>query len=109
MLLPLLGSESCERVLIFIYARGEGYASEIAQFFKTNLYGIQNQLDKLEQGSVLVSCKKGRTRLYTLNPRYPFLKEIMSLLEKAVSYYPFEIQEGLLMNRRRPRRRQKLL
>ena len=84
MLAPLLGSESCERVLIFIYARNEGYATEIANFYGTNLYSIQKQMDKLEAGGVLVSHTAGRTRIYQFSPRYPFLKELKCLLEKAL-------------------------
>jgi len=107
MLEPILGSRNSERVLIFIYARNEGYATEIARFFDTDTYGIQKQLDKLELGGVFVSRKVGRTRPYTFNPRYPFISELKSLLEKALSFYPGEIKDGLLMNRRRPRRRRK--
>ena len=107
MLEPILGSGSSERVLIFILAREKGYATEIARLFKTKLYSIQKQLDKLELGGVLVSYTAGRTRLYTFNPRYPFLKELKSLLSKALSYYPQDERESLLMNRRRPRRRGK--
>jgi predicted ArsR family transcriptional regulator len=109
MLKPLLGSENTERVLIFILARDEGYATGIARFYKTNLYGIQKQLDKLEMGGVLVSRTAGRTRLYSLNPRYPFLNELKNLLEKALSFYPGGQREALLMDRRRPRRRGKPL
>jgi hypothetical protein len=109
MLQPLLGSESSERALIFLIAREEGYATEIARFFKTDLYGIQRQLEKLELGGVLVSRTAGRTRLYTFNPRYPFLDELLALLKKALSFYPNNTKEGLLMNRRRPRRRGKPL
>ena len=65
---------------------------------------VQNQLKKMEVGGVLVSRKVGRTRLFTFNPRYPFLKELQNLLEKALTFYPAEMQEKLLMNRRRPRR-----
>jgi len=102
MLGPLLNSESKERVLIFLLARGEGYATEIARFFDTDLFGIQNQLDKLEAGGILVSKKVGRTRLYALNPRYAFMDELKSLLEKALSFYPENLKDKLIMNRRRP-------
>jgi len=104
---PILGSESSERVLIFILAREQGYASEIAHFFKTYLFSIQKQLDKLELGGVLVSQTAGRTRLYSFNPRYPFLNELKALLSKALSFYPQGEREKLLLNRRRPRRRAK--
>ena len=109
MLEPLLGSVNSERVLLFILAREEAYASEIAKFFNTNLYGIQKQLDKLETGGVLVSRKTGRTRLYRFNPRYSFLKQLKKLLEKALSFYTPGEQERLLIVRRRPRRRGKPL
>ena len=109
MLETIFSSTSSERVLIFLFAREEGYAREIARFFDTDLLAIQNQLKKMEAGSVLVSRKVGRTRLYTFNPRYPFLNELKALLQKALSFYPKEIQEDLLMNRRRPRREGKPL
>lgn len=107
MLVPILGSQNSERVLIFIFARKEGYATEIARFFNTDIYGIQRQLDKLELGAVLVSRTVGRTRPYSFNPRYPFLSELKALLEKALSFYPEETKDRLLMDRRRPRRRGK--
>jgi hypothetical protein len=106
---PLLGSLNCERVLMFIYAREEGYPREIARFFNTDLDPIRKQLDKLETGGVLASRVAGRTRLYSFNLRYPFLKELKGLLKKALSFYTQEEQAELLMIRRRPRRRGKPL
>jgi predicted transcriptional regulator len=107
MLEPILGSANRERVLVFLLAREEGYARQIARFFETDLFPIQDQLEKLEAGGVLVSRSVGRTRLYEFNPRYAFLGEVRALLEKALTYYPEHEQERLLMNRRRPRRRGK--
>jgi len=109
MLEPLLGSTNAERVLLFLLARDEGYASGVAAFFDTDLYGIQKQLDKLEVGGVLVSRTAGRTRLYSFSPRYAFLNELKSLLQKALSSYPPDEQARLLVVRRRPRRRGKPL
>ena len=109
MLEPLLGSESRERVLIYLLARGEGYATEIARIFETDLYGIQTQLDGLETGGILVSRKVGRTRVYSFNPQYAILDELRALLGKALSFYPEELREQLIMIRRRPRLRGKPL
>ena len=109
MLEPILGSVNSERVLVFILAREEGYASEMAKFFNTDLYGIQRQLDKFENGGVIVSHKAGRTRLYRFNPRYSFLKELKALLNKAISFYTPVERDRLLIVRRRPRRRGKPL
>jgi len=107
MLEPILGSKSAEQVLIFLVARETGYATEMARFYEADLYAIQRQLDRLEDSEVLVSKKVGRTRVFQFNPRYPFLNEMKRLLTKALSYYPDEINERLLMNRRRPRKRDK--
>ena len=109
MLKPLFGTENSERVLVFLLTRNEGYAREIAQFFDTNLFGIQRQLDKLESGGVLVSHTAGRTRLYQFNPRYPFLNKLKQLLDKALAFYPEDVRENLMTNRRRPRKRDKPL
>jgi len=109
MIEVLLGSKNAERVLIYIFAREEGYPREIARYFNTDLKSIQNQMDKLEASGVLVSRAVGRTRPYEFNPRYPFLNELKALLEKALSFYPAKEQEELTMNRRRPRSRGKEL
>lgn len=109
MIESLLGSKSAERVLIYILAREEGYAREIASFYKTDLKSIQMQLDKFEKSGVLVSRTVGRTRPYVFNPRYPFLNEVKALLEKALSFYPESEREELVTNRRRPRARGKAL
>jgi len=109
MIESLLGSKNAERVLIYIFAREEGYAREIASFYNADLKSVQMQLDKFEKSGVLVSRAVGRTRPYVFNPRYPFLNELKSLLQKALSFYPAEEQEELNMNRRRPRARGKPL
>ena len=109
MIEVILGSKNAERVLIYIYTRGEGYAREIARFYETDLLPIQKQLDKLEAGGVLVSREVGKTRPYVFNPRYPFLNELKALLEKAFSFFPQEEQDKFMMNRRRPRARGKIL
>ena len=103
MLETLLGSRSCEQVLLFIFARNEGYPREIARFFGVDYRPIRNQLDKLESGGILSSRSAGRTRLYSFNLRCPFLKELKALLAKVMTFCPDDLKERLLMNRRRPR------
>ena len=109
MLEPLLASTNCERVLIFIAARDEGYLREMSDFFQTSPAPLLKQLEKLEAGGVLFSRLVGRTRLYGFNPRYPFLKELKALLDKALSFYPEALRTELLASRRRPRRKGKPL
>jgi len=109
MLASLFGSKTAERVLIFLAAREEGYAREMARFFETDLKSIQKQLDKFEAAGVLSSREVGRTRPYAFNPRYPFLAELKSLLVKALTFYPDDERENLTMNRRRPGASEKAL
>lgn len=109
MLETLLGSTSCEQVLLFILARDEGYPREIARFFTVDYRPIRNQLDKLETGGILRSRSAGRTRLYSFNPRCPFLKELKALLDRVMVFCPDDLKQRLLVNRRRPRRRGKPL
>lgn len=104
MLEALLGSVNKERVLFFIFAREEGYAREIARFYATDLAPIQRQLEGLEKGGILASRLAGRTRLYVFDPRYPLLDELNALLAKAITFYPSEEHDRLLMERQRPRR-----
>lgn len=109
MLEKLFGSKNCEKVLLYIAGRKEGYAREIAVYYKTSLSPVQNQLDKLEEASVFVSKLSGKTRIYAFNPRYAFYKELFNLLEKAITFLPKNEQERLLSPRKRPRRKGKPL
>ncbi len=109
MLETLLGSRSCEQVLLFVMARQEGYPREIARFFNVDYRPIRNQLDKLETGGILCSRQAGKTRLYSFNPRCPYLRELKGLLEKVMTFCPDDLREQLVMNRRRPRKRGKPL
>ncbi len=109
MLEPLVGSVNREKVLIYLFCRTEGYAREVSAFFKTSLSQIQKQMERLEEGGVLYCRNAGRTRLYGLNPRYPFLSELKALLGKALSFYPSAERERLTVFRSRPRRKGKPL
>ncbi len=107
MLETILGSKVRESVLIYLIGRERGYPREIAAFYKYSLSPVQNQLDRLESGNVLVSFLSGKTRLYSFNPRYPFLKELKALLNQTLLFLPVDEHDKLLKSRRRPRRRLK--
>jgi len=109
MLEALLGSRNRERILLYLRARGEGYAREMSRFFGTDLAPVQKQLDRLEDGGVLYARSVGRTRVFGLNPRYPFLAELRAILDKAMGFLPTEERERLMKVRKRPRRKGKPL
>jgi len=71
--------------------------------------GIQQQLERLENGSVVFSSLIGRTRIYQFNPRYPFLKELKSLIQKAMQFLSEEEIQKYYRKRTRPRKKGKPL
>ena len=84
MLETVLGSISAERVLLFLAARGKGYATEIARVFDTDLSPIQNQLDRMERGGLIKHVKQGRKKVYRLDPDYPLASELDALVTAAM-------------------------
>jgi predicted transcriptional regulator len=109
MLKPILDNPIKEKILFAVLTQNEVYARGISSTFGIYLLSVQNQLKKLERGSVLISRLKGRTRLYGFNPRYPFLIELKKLLEKALSFVPKNEKEKYYTPRLRPRRANKPL
>jgi hypothetical protein len=104
MLEALFGSKNRERVLLFLYCRREGYAREMVRFYQTDLDPVQKQLIRLEQAGVIAGRQAGRTRLYQLNPRYPFKAELEALLKKSMQFLDGPERELLKPVRTRPRR-----
>lgn len=104
MLESIFGNNTTEKILFFFQQYKEGYPSEIAKVFKIPLFSVQNQLQRLENGGILVSKLYGKVRLYQFNPRYHFLKELQSLLQKALNALPKEELDKYYMRRTRPRR-----
>jgi hypothetical protein len=105
MLEGIFGNASAEKVLFYLEKYGEGYATAIAKAFDgTTLHMVQRQLERFERAGLLVSTLKGRTRLYTWNPRYPFLAELRALLSKGLAALPASERKRYFSDRRRPRR-----
>jgi predicted ArsR family transcriptional regulator len=103
MLEGLLGNSTVEKTLLFIHAYGQGHAKGVADALGLTLSAVQRQMRRLENGGILVSRLAGKTRLYEINPRWPFGRELAVLLEKALAFLPAE-QRGLYEKRTRPRR-----
>ena len=104
MLEPLFESEIKEKILLYIYTHSESYPNEIARAFQFYLNAVQYQLLKLEKGGVLYSKLKGKVRLFGINPRYPFRRELEALLEKTLNFIPENEKREYYMPRLRPRR-----
>jgi DNA-binding transcriptional ArsR family regulator len=85
MLRSIFGSVSRERILTFLVSSREGYASEIARQAGLDLFAVQKQLEQFEADGLLQSRPVGRMRVFSFNPKYPLLKELKSLVEKALA------------------------
>lgn len=104
MLEALFESKIKENILLYLFINQVSYASELAKNFDLNLFAVQNQLKKLESGGVLYSQLKGKVRLYGLNPRFPFKKELTALLDKVYDFLSDELKEKYYIKRTRPRK-----
>jgi DNA-binding transcriptional ArsR family regulator len=104
MLEGLFGNVIIERILFSLAVYEEAYALGLARLFDDSVNRFQQQLKRLENGGIVVSRLAGRTRLYTINPRFPFRQELMMLIAKAFEFIPEEEKEAYYRKRTRPRR-----
>ena len=109
MLQPLLESPVKEKILLFLLANKDSYPRDIARNFSFNFTTVLYQLRKMEAAGVLCSQLQGKVRLYGLNPRYPFRKELEALLQKAFDFLSQSDKDRYYIRRRRPRRQGKPL
>ena len=93
-----------EKILFFLFVYGEGYPLGMARTFGVPVNRIQQQLKRLENNGIVASRLVGKVRLYTFNPRFPFLKELTALTARAYEFVPESEKEHYYRMRRRPRR-----
>jgi DNA-binding transcriptional ArsR family regulator len=103
MLESIFGNGTAEKVLLYLLVHREAYARELARVFGVPISVIQKQLVRLERGGVLASVTKGRTRLFQLNPVYPFVGELEALLRRALVFLPADARAPYEPRRSRPR------
>ena len=107
MLEPILGNSTIEKILFTLESYGQAYPLGLSKMFNISVNGVQQQMDRLENGGVIVSSMVGRTRLYEFNPRYPFLKELKELLKRAMDFLSEKELQEYYRKRTRPRKKGK--
>lgn len=107
MLEALFGNQNVERVLFYLLNNGDAYPRALATSLGASLSPIQKQLQRLEDGGIVVSRSVGRTRVYQINPRWAFKAELEALLTKAFKALPESQVRGIYSRRSRPRRKGK--
>ena len=109
MLEGLFGNPVIERIFFTLQVYEETYALGMAKTFNEPVNKFQQQLKRLENNGIIVSRLIGKVRLYSFNPRYPFLKELMALIKRAFEYLPENQKIKYYRKRTRPRRAGKSL
>lgn len=107
MIETLFGNQTAAKIMLYLFHYGEAYASGISKDMGITLSQVQKQLDKFENGGVLVSKKFGSIRLYEFNPKLGVVKKLKELIEVFYESIPLEEREKMFNERRRPRRRGK--
>jgi len=109
MIESLLGNSTAEKVLLFVVNYGQGHASGIARTFGLPKSQVRKQLLRFENGGILVAQDIGNQRLFTLNPRCLYRKELLALAQRVLDLLPETEINRYYRERRRPRRTSKRL
>ncbi len=106
MLEALFGNESVERVLFYLLQNKTCYALQLKKQFQSALSPMQQALLRLERGGILASTLVGKARIFQFNPRYFFLEELCTFLQRAYETLPDDIKKKYYepVVRKRPRR-----
>lgn len=107
MLETILGNTTAAKIMLYIFHYGEAYPSGVAKDMGIALSQVQKQLDKFENGAVLVSKKIGTVRVYRFNPKISLVKQFVKMIEAFYESIPLDQRETLFKVRRRPRRKGK--
>lgn len=104
----LFGSKTAEGVVLYLCQLGRGHSRGIATKLGLSPSQVDRTMKRFESAGLVVGSTIGRTRLYELNPRLPFKKELIALSDRFFEFMSEE-ERGKYIERRRPRRSGKTL
>ena len=104
----IFGTATRSTTLLTIHMLGETHANEIATLLGRSVSRIQASVDSLERAGLVVGVLEGTARRVRLNPTFPAVEELRSLLNR-LAMFDIELQQRLAKKRRRPRRSGKAL
>ena len=102
------GGQTRTLVLMALSILQESFPRELSRVLEVPLNGIQQALRSLEDDGLVVGRSVGRTRLFSLNPRYFARGELATFLKRLVEPEN-ELKERISSLRKRPRRTNKPL
>ncbi len=97
------GSETRTRVLVVLHLLESSFQRELARVLESAPSVVQKALSSLERDGLIAGRLVGRTRIYTLNPRYFGRKELEAFLSR-LSEADSHLRERTTKLRRRSRR-----
>lgn len=96
------GSTTRTRVLVALRLLGSSYARELGRLLAVSASLILKALRSLERDGLVAGRAVGRSRLYTLDPRY-FAKEDLRRYLARLAEADVELRQQVAGLRRRPR------
>ncbi len=97
------GSATRTRVLVVLRLLGSSFSRELARLLGSSPSVVQKALAGLERDGLIAGRLVGRTRSYTLNPRY-FAREQLEGFLSRLAEADRDLRERTAALRRRPRR-----
>ena len=97
------GGQTRTRVLLALRLLDESYPRELARVLDVPVNGVQIALKGLERDGLVAGRMLGRTRVFTLNPRYFARDELARFLLRLAEAEP-DLRARVGELRRRPRR-----
>jgi len=107
VLSELLGGQTADLTLLYLYHYGEGYGRGISKDLGLSLESVQRQLDKFERARVLVSKRMGRTLIFSWNEKSKVSCSVKELVGVVYGGLPIETRAEIFKIRRRPRSKDK--
>jgi DNA-binding transcriptional ArsR family regulator len=102
------GSVTRTRVLVALSLMGTSYQRELSRLLDASPSVVQKALSSLERDGLVSGRLMGRTRTYSLNPRF-FARTELDALLRRLAEADADLQTGTAALRRRPRRAGKRL
>ncbi|MBR2855538.1 ArsR family transcriptional regulator [Candidatus Saccharibacteria bacterium] len=85
-MLELFVTSRARRKILVVFAKYPDFKTHVrglAKLIKEDPGNVQRELERLATGNFLIVTKKGKTKIYQTNKRYPILKELQSIVIKS--------------------------
>ena len=85
-MLELFVTSRVRRKILVVFAKYPDFKTHVrglAKLIKEDPGNIQRELERMAEGGFLNVTKRGKTKIYQTNKRFPILKELQSIVIKS--------------------------